>query len=109
MFEELFRHSPSLERHRTAPLVEERVEYLRYLDTVGIQRRTLAKLAAYLLRLIRLLELTGAPGGEYRRGRGGGEGVVTAWDGWIPQAVGAPYSNEVRRQLAPLAAVPVLA
>ena len=58
MFEDLFRCAATIERHRTAPLVEERVEYLRYLDTVGVRPPTLVKLAAYLLRLIRLLNLT---------------------------------------------------
>lgn len=58
MFEDLFRCPATIEKHRTAPLVEERVEYLRYLETVGVQPRSLTKLAAYLLRLIRLLNLT---------------------------------------------------
>lgn len=57
MFEDLYTSAATIERHRTAPLVEERVEYLRYLDTVGVLPPTLGKLAAYLLRLTRLLEL----------------------------------------------------
>ena len=58
MFEDLFRCAATIEKHRTAPLVEERVEYLRYFNTVGVQPARLATLAAYLLRLIRLLTLT---------------------------------------------------
>ena len=58
MFEDLFRCTATIEKHRTAPLFNERVEYLRYLDTLGVLPPTLAKRAAYLLRLIRLLELT---------------------------------------------------
>ena len=58
MFEQLFTCSATIERHRTAPLVEERVDYLRYLKKVGVQPFTLSKPAAYLLRLICLLQLT---------------------------------------------------
>ena len=57
MFEDLFTSAATIERHRSAPLVKERVEYLRYLDTLGVRPPTLAKLAAYVLRLTRLLEL----------------------------------------------------
>lgn len=58
MFEALFICAPLIERHLTAPLAEERVEYLRHLEKLGGQRDSLRKLAANLLRLVRLLELT---------------------------------------------------
>ena len=58
MFEALFICARSIERHLTAPLVEERVEYLRHLQKLGSQRHSLRKLAANLLRLVCLLELT---------------------------------------------------
>ena len=60
MFENLFRCSGSIERHYAAPLLDERVEYLRYLETVGVQRETLGKNAAHLRRLTCLLGLTEA-------------------------------------------------
>ena len=58
MFEDLFVSTPLIERHRAAPLFEERVEYLRYLEKLGSRRYILRKHAANLLRLVRLLELT---------------------------------------------------
>ena len=58
MFEALFICAPLIERHLTAPLVEERIKYLRQLEELGGRRNTLRKLAANLLRLVRLLELT---------------------------------------------------
>ena len=77
MFEALFICAPLIERHLTAPLVEERVEYLRHLEKLGGRRDSLRKLAANLLRLVRL----GADRGEARaccRGGGGSEEVVAA-------------------------------
>ena len=59
MWEELFRHSPSIERHRSAALAEERLKYLRRLRDGGFSSSTLRKHAADLLRLVGLLDLTG--------------------------------------------------
>ena len=59
MWEELFRHSPSIERHRSAALAEERLKYLRRLRDGGFSSSTLRKRAADLLRLVGLLDLTG--------------------------------------------------
>ena len=58
MFEDLFVSTPLIERHRAAPLLDERVEYLRYLGKLDVRRNSLRKHAANLLRLARLLELT---------------------------------------------------
>ena len=59
MWEELFRHPPSLGRYRSAPLAEERLKYLRHLRDGGFRPNTLRKRAANLLRLVGLLDLTG--------------------------------------------------
>ena len=58
MFEDLFRHAALLERHKAAPLAEERAEYLRYLRGAGLRPGALRKHAANLLRLVQLLDLT---------------------------------------------------
>lgn len=57
MFEELFSHPPSIERHRAAPLAEERLTYLRHLRDSGMRRATLRDHTANLLRLVYLLDL----------------------------------------------------
>ncbi|MYD92692.1 MAG: tyrosine-type recombinase/integrase [Chloroflexi bacterium] len=59
MWEELFRHPPSIERHRSAALAEERLKYLRHLRDGGFSSSALRKHAADLLRLVGLLDLTG--------------------------------------------------
>ena len=58
MWEELFRHPPSLERHRSAPLGEDRLKYLRQLRDGGFGPGALRRHAADLLRLVGLLDLT---------------------------------------------------
>ena len=59
MWEELFRHPPSLERHRSAPLAKERLKYLQHLRDEGFGPSALRRHAADLLRLVGLLDLTG--------------------------------------------------
>ena len=57
MFEELFNHQPTLEKHRAAPLVEERLRFLKHLQGQGAARQTLKRKATNLLRLVCLLDL----------------------------------------------------
>ena len=57
MFEELFNHQPTLEKHRAAPLVEERLGFLEHLQGQGAARQTLKRKATNMLRLVRLLDL----------------------------------------------------
>ena len=57
MLENLFKHQPTLEQHRTAPLLEERLRFLHHLQGTGAARQTLKRKATNLLRLVRLLDL----------------------------------------------------
>ena len=59
MFEELFNHQPTLEKHRAAPLLEDRLRFLEHLKGQGAARYTLKRKAANLLRLVCLLDLNG--------------------------------------------------
>ncbi len=59
MWEELFGHPPSIERHRSAALAEERLKYLRRLRDEGFGPIALRRYATALLRLVGLLDLTG--------------------------------------------------
>jgi hypothetical protein len=57
MFEELFTLPRALEKHRTAPLAEQRRRYLQHLKEAGARRSTLRKSANNQLSVVRLLEL----------------------------------------------------
>lgn len=57
MFDELFERPHALMRQRTAPLVEERVRYLRHLADEGMSRRTLRVAAIFLLVVCERLDL----------------------------------------------------
>jgi integrase/recombinase XerD len=58
VFEELFDLPRTVEKHRAAPLVEQRARYLRHLKEAGATRSTLLKCANNLLNVVRLLDLT---------------------------------------------------
>ena len=58
MFEEIF-FPRTAEKHRAAPLAEQRERYLRHLQEFGTSRSTLRKCANDQLSLIRLLNLRG--------------------------------------------------
>ncbi len=60
MFEELFLMPQTADKHRSAPLAEERIRYLRHLKQTGASRRTLLVRVNDLLNVVRLLDL--APG-----------------------------------------------
>jgi site-specific recombinase XerD len=58
MFDQLFERPAAVRRHLNSPLVEERLEYLRYRAGQGYKRRTLRELAQDLLRIQNLLGLS---------------------------------------------------
>lgn len=58
MFDQLFRRRAAVRRHLSNPLLQERLEYLRYLAAQGYTRATLGPLAADLLLIQNLLGLT---------------------------------------------------
>jgi integrase/recombinase XerD len=58
MFDQLFERPAAVRRHLNSPLVEERLEYLRYCAGQGYRRRTLRELAQDLLRIQNLLGLS---------------------------------------------------
>jgi len=57
MFEELFLMQQTADKHRSAPLAEERIRYLRHLKQTGASRRTLLVRVNDLLNVVRLLDL----------------------------------------------------
>lgn len=62
MFERLYTHPAALALHRTSPLAEERIAYLRQLECQGSSKSSLRDLAAYLLVIARKLNLADRPG-----------------------------------------------
>lgn len=62
MFERLYTHPAALALHRTSPLAEERIAYLRHLEGQGSSQSSLCDLAAYLLVITRSLNLAERPG-----------------------------------------------
>ena len=75
MFETLFADPRLIERHRAAPLLEERLRYLAHWETSGATRRTLRDIAHYLVCLCHLVNLRGdTPVGL--------DTVVSAVDNW---------------------------
>ena len=57
MFELLFSRPSAITRHRSAPLLNERLLYLAHCEQVGIKPATLRKIAAHQLNLVRVLDL----------------------------------------------------
>jgi integrase/recombinase XerD len=55
MFEKMFKRSRYVQRHLKAPLLEERIEYLRYWTDRGSATSTLTSIAQYLLRIVEFL------------------------------------------------------
>ena len=56
MFETVFDDPRLIERHRAAPLLEERLRYLRSWAESGATPRTLQDIAGYLVRLCELVD-----------------------------------------------------
>lgn len=57
MFNNLFTQSAAIARYESAPMLEERLRYLKHCEAGGARRSTLQELAADQLLLIRLLHL----------------------------------------------------
>src|SRR5437899_10552944 len=57
MFDELFRSPAVVQRHRSRPLLQERLEYLQHCANQGYRLTTLRELAADLLLIQNLLGL----------------------------------------------------
>src|SRR5712692_3365494 len=64
MFDQLFRCSRTAEFHLAGPLAEPRLRYLRHCAEQGAARRTLRRLAQYMLVIIAQMDLQ--PDGEIR-------------------------------------------
>ncbi len=57
MFEKLFNLPSTVRQHETAPLAQEREEFLSYLHQRGVSRHNLGGFAALLNQIVRLLQL----------------------------------------------------
>ena len=57
MFEELFTHGSTIERYRTAPLLDERLCWLGHCAESGARPKTLRKIASHQIHLVHLLDL----------------------------------------------------
>ena len=55
MFDQFFKCPLALSRHRTGPLLEERLAYLRHLANQGYAQRTLRRTAQDHLAILKLL------------------------------------------------------
>ena len=52
MFDQIFRKTFTINKHLNAPLVEERLEYLKRWHKLGRANNTITSIAQYLLRII---------------------------------------------------------
>ena len=57
MFEKMFKRPHYVKRHINAPLLEERVKYIKYWEELGRSKKTLTTIAQYLLRIVDFLPL----------------------------------------------------
>lgn len=57
IFEQVYKSSKVIEKHRIAPLRSEREQYLRHMLEEGYNHRTLITAATYMLHAVRILEL----------------------------------------------------
>jgi integrase/recombinase XerD len=58
MFKKIFERANAINRHQSAPLLKERLQYLTYWQNHGATMYTLRKAAQYLLGVIHCLDLT---------------------------------------------------
>jgi integrase/recombinase XerD len=58
MIESVLEEPLALGRHRNAPLLREREQFLSHLLRQGTSRRSVRSIAAYLIHIVRLMELT---------------------------------------------------
>ena len=54
MFEELFTRRGTIASYRAAPLLDERLRYLRHCSQAGVGRATLRQIAAHQLHLVQV-------------------------------------------------------
>ena len=57
MFEDLFSDGPTIERYRTAPLLEERLRWLEFCAEAGARPNTLRRIACHQVHLVQRLDL----------------------------------------------------
>lgn len=57
MLEQLIKRAYYLDKHLKAPLLQERLDYLRHSANKGLSRHTLKSIADYLLRIVEFLHL----------------------------------------------------
>jgi hypothetical protein len=67
MIESILEEPLALGCHRTAPLLREREQFLSHLLRQGTSRRRVRSIAAYLIHIVRLMELTSLRDWESRR------------------------------------------
>ena len=58
MIESILKERPALARHRAAPLLHEREQFLSHLLRQGTSLLCVRSIAGYLIHIVRLLELT---------------------------------------------------
>jgi hypothetical protein len=91
MFDKICKSSRAIERHLTAPLVEQRLSYLNYCAARGSSVKTLRLEANYLLAIIDCLDLKAA-------GFVSPSDIEAAANRWITRP--GPYHH--RKNLPPL-------
>ena len=91
MIEAILKEQPALARHRAAPLLREREQFLSHLLLQGTSRLCVRSIAAYLIHIVRLLELTSLRNVEL-------DGVKNAGECW------ARYQRPHRRRRAEISA-----
>ena len=84
MFEDLFVDPRTIANLWSAPLLEERLRYLRHCAQSGARPSTLRRIAAAQTSLVRLLDLREAGACQHAPDRGGGQAVGAAQ--WVPVA-----------------------
>lgn len=87
MFTELFSQRNAVERHSTAPLLEQRLRYLKHCAEQGCARRTLKKIANYQLAIIEVLNLQ--LGGDVAMDQ-----IQSAADRWISRQPSHPCRTD---------------
>ena len=76
MFERLFTDGPTIERYRTAPLLDERLRWLEHCAEAGVRRYTLRQIASNQVHLVHLLDLQAGGRVDIHR-------IKAAADQWI--------------------------
>ena len=91
LFDTLFEYPAVRQRHYSAPLCKERLEYLHYVKALGRQEKTIRLVASYLLHVNRVLEFSN---GMRRITTDELEKAARRWD-----AYSGPYNGTLRTKL----------